>query len=284
MNPYLLLVFALWKTETGPAYTGTVKVAEFATRGLVAPALLKVRVYLPPGYSPQGHYPVLYATDGQNGFQGGQYGDWHFDEVAQRMILAKQIPPIMIVTVDAPNGDFRQDYYTARRTWDRSRKAEIGGKAEQYAQFLVGLKAKVDHDFATDPGDAAVLGSSLGGLFSVYAGYAHPEVFGRVAALSPSFWWAGRPGTGELVSRAALTHPPRRVWIDIGDQESFDPDPCEHKVEAEENVQKAQAMAEWLTSGGAEVHYQCYRGAGHNEKSWSERLPSVLEWLYRDKR
>ena len=43
------------------------------------------------------------------------------------------------------------------------------------------------------PKHTAMVGSSLGGLFSLYAGMFHPEIFGLVAAFSPSIWMDEEP-------------------------------------------------------------------------------------------
>jgi predicted alpha/beta superfamily hydrolase len=266
----------VWQRASGPEYTGDVRWADVKAAGL---GPLRVRVYLPPGGA---HAPVLYACDGQNCFQPGQYGDWHMDEIADGLIRAGQLSPLIIVAVDAPSGEFRMDYYTARRVWDTRRKAEVGGKAEAYSQFLLALKKIVDRDFSTDPSDSGLIGSSLGGLFSLYGAYAHSQVFGRVAALSPSLWWTGRPGTGDLIGRADLSHGPRRAWLDIGDHEGVESDPCARKVEYQENVDNTRKMSEWLESfpHAPAMHFEVVPGGEHSEKFWSTRLPEVLRWLY----
>src|SRR2546430_4333273 len=64
-----------------------------------------VIVYLPPGYGANGtkHYPVFYMHDGQNLFDGatafipGQ--EWRVDEVAQSLIAAEKIEPLIIVGI-----------------------------------------------------------------------------------------------------------------------------------------------------------------------------------------
>ena len=40
--------------------------------------------------------------------------------------------------------------------------------------------------------DTGLIGSSLGGLFSFYAAWNRPDVFGKAICLSSSFWWANR--------------------------------------------------------------------------------------------
>ena len=43
---------------------------------------------------------------------------------------------------------------------------------------------------------------------SLYAAYAHPDVFGRIGAMSPSIWWKDR----ELLTYAAGQP---QSWLDV---------------------------------------------------------------------
>src|SRR5258708_27501869 len=60
-------------------------------------------------------------------------------------------------------------------------------------------------------------GSSLGGLLSLYLGLKYPQVFGRLAALSPSVWWNQR--VIHRFAAAAPVEPRPRIWLDIGTNE-----------------------------------------------------------------
>ena len=43
-----------------------------------------------------------------------------------------------------------------------------------------------------DASNTALGGSSLGGLATLHLGLTHPDVFGRLAVMSPSVWWDNR--------------------------------------------------------------------------------------------
>jgi enterochelin esterase-like enzyme len=61
-----------------------------------------------------------------------------------------------------------------------------------YAAMIVNeLKPFIDAEDRTlkDPADTAMGGSSPGGLVTRYIGPGHPEIFGKLAVLSPSVWW-----------------------------------------------------------------------------------------------
>ena len=56
------------------------------------------------------------------------------------------------------------------------------------------LKPWIDARYRTraDAASTGIGGSSLGGLAALELGMTRPDVFGRVAALSPSLWWDRR--------------------------------------------------------------------------------------------
>ena len=72
------------------------------------------------------------------------------------------------------------------------------------------LKPWVDRKYRTldGPAHTGVGGSSLGGLVSLYLGLTWPQVFGRLAVLSPSVWWA----RGEML-HDDLRFPFNQRWL-----------------------------------------------------------------------
>ena len=83
-------------------------------------------------------------------------------------------------------GEHRIEEYTPTR----DRKLG-GGHAELYGRMLVEeLKPFIESRYRTlsGPTNTGLGGSSLGGLATVYLGFTYPEVFGKLAVLSPSVW------------------------------------------------------------------------------------------------
>ena len=155
----------------------------------------EVIVYLPPGYdaSKNKRYSVFYMHDGQNLFDGatsfipGQ--EWRVDETAERLIAAGKIEPLIVVGVY--NTKDRIDEYTPAA----DAKYKLGGKADLYGRMLVEeLKPFIDSQYRTkhDARHTGLMGSSLGGLASLYLALKYPQVFGRAGVVSPSVWFAGR--------------------------------------------------------------------------------------------
>ncbi len=149
-------------------------------------------VYLPPGYheQPSRHFPVLYLHDGQNLFDGSTSFipgmDWHVGQTADQSIIAGAVEPLIIVGI-YNTGKARIREYTPTRVPKLG-----GGRADRYAKFLIQeLKPFIEREYRTLSGSekTGIGGSSLGGLVSLYLGLKLPNVFGKLAALSPSVWW-----------------------------------------------------------------------------------------------
>jgi predicted alpha/beta superfamily hydrolase len=238
-----------------------------------------VTVYLPEGFDAGGatRYPVLYMHDGQNLFRPGAtpFGEWGVDEAIDELTLRGVVPATLVVGID--NTSERIADYTP--TAD---PGEGGGNAEAYGAWLVDtLKPAIDGLFPTrcEREHTSVGGSSLGGLVSTWLGVRWPTVFGRVAAVSPSYWWDGERLLRDLEDGGEPL--PLRWWIDMGSGEG---DTSPHDLDpavAEARRAFAVALARGLELG-RDVAYLEALGAAHNESSWRQRLPAILGFLLSD--
>jgi predicted alpha/beta superfamily hydrolase len=239
-----------------------------------------VVVYLPPGYEahPEQRYSVFYLHDGQNLFDGatsfipGQ--EWRADEVAQSLIAAGKIEPLIIVGIYNTGKD-RIDEYTPAV----DPKYKMGGKADLYGRLLVEeLKPFIDAKYRTlkDARHTGLGGSSLGGLVSLYLGLKHPEVFGRLAVVSPSVWWADNYIVKFV--EAGEKRPPTRIWLDIGTNEGGNAE------EAQKSLTGARLLKVTLIRKGwnpeKDLKYVEAEGAEHNERAWASRFESILQFLF----
>ena len=145
----------------------------------------KVWIYLPKGYASSGKtYPVLYLQDGQNLFndQTAFAGEWGVDECLDT--LQQQLKKECIIVAIDHGGDKRLNEYNP---WDHPQYGKGEGKA--YAEFLAKtLKPFIDSKYRTlkSAPNNYVLGSSMGGLISLYTVLQYPDVFGGAGVFSPS--------------------------------------------------------------------------------------------------
>ena len=230
-------------------------------------------VYLPPGYEEQLdlRYPVLYLQDGQNLFDGSTSYvpgmTWHVAETADALIESQRIVPLIIVGIYHA-GEQRIAEYTP--VPDRKRR---GGDAQRYARMLVEeVKPFIDAEYRTlrDPAHTGVGGSSLGGLVSLFLGMSHPEIFAKVATMSPSIWWNDR---WILRFVSSVNPKPRlKIWLDIGTSEG---------ETAVADVKSLFALLEekgWAHEN--DLRFYLAEGAVHSESAWAERVGPMLEFLF----
>jgi predicted alpha/beta superfamily hydrolase len=229
-------------------------------------------VYLPGLYTkrPDMHFPVLYLEDGQNlfdpntSFIKGMY--WHVGESADRVIAQGQVQPLIIVGIY--NTDKRLNEYTPTRD-----KKLGGGRADKYGRMLVEeLKPFIESKYRVlgGPEHTGLGGSSLGGLLTVYLGVKYPQVFGKLAVLSPSVWW-NRRAILDYVEKAKMPSQPR-IWLDAGTKEDTS------------TVANVTALRDVLLSKGwqegSSLHFQVFEGAQHNEDAWAQRVAPFLQFLF----
>ena len=230
-------------------------------------------VYLPPGYheQPQRRFPVLYMHDGQNLFDGATSFvpgmDWHVGHSADDFILTHAVQPIIIVGIYNV-GKVRIHEYTPTKAPRLG-----GGRADRYAKFLIQeVMPFVQRQYRAlpDPHVTGMAGSSLGGLLSLYLGLKHPQIFGRLAALSPSVWWNQR--VIYRFAAAAPVEPRPRIWLDIGTSEG------PRIVQDVEQFRDILIQKGWQL--GKDLSYQRIEGAEHNEAAWAQRVGPFLQFLY----
>jgi predicted alpha/beta superfamily hydrolase len=240
-----------------------------------------VLVYLPPGYrdDEETRYPVLYMHDGQNLFDAGTSFigvEWSVDETLDRMIEEGDVRPLIVVGV----------YNTAQRETEYTPAVDAGrghgGGADRYAAFIVEeLKPFIDANYRTLPGrkDTGVMGSSLGGIASLYIAWSHPDVFTRVGAMSTAYWWADN----QILSFLEERDPPAgaRVWLDMGTAEDRSD---RNKDDVPDIIELHRRARNILMDKGLEVQrtlrYVEDEGAAHNEHAWAARFPRVVKFLF----
>jgi predicted alpha/beta superfamily hydrolase len=229
-------------------------------------------VYVPPGYDeqPSRHFPVLYLHDGQNLFDGATSFipgmDWHVGQTADYAIHNSLIEPLVIVGMYNTKARIRE--YTPTQVPKLG-----GGRADRYAKFLLEeVKPFVDREYRTlsGPPNTGIGGSSLGGLVSLYLGLKHSQIFGKIAALSPSVWWNQR--VIHRFAEAAPIYPRPRVWLDIGTREG------PRIVDDVERFRDVLLSKGWQLD--SDLHYERVEGAEHNEAAWAARVGPFLRFLF----
>ncbi|MEE8171242.1 MAG: alpha/beta hydrolase-fold protein, partial [Phycisphaerae bacterium] len=236
-------------------------------------------VYLPPGYEdePGRRYPVVYMHDGQNVFDASMAAngvEWRADETAERLIRAGRIEPIIIVGIY--NNHHRESEYTPY--YDAVRG--VSGRGRNYARFVAGeVKPFMDQHYRTlgERRHTAVVGSSLGGLISLYICMEHPDLFSMCGAMSPTLLWDRRRILRDMRGRFEILRQ-CRFWVDMGTAESSDP------AELRRMLGDIRGLSNILTNAGLrknrDFRHEIVPGGEHNEAAWAARFGRLLEFFY----
>lgn len=260
----------------------------------------EVTVWLPDAYAAGNfRFPVIYMQDGQNLYDGSQaFGGeaWQLDKaLAQR---ARQGRPAAIV-VGIWNTPHRYREYMPQGIYARlpSRlRQRIGTShggaplSDGYLRFLVReLKPFIDAKYRTRPDrrSTSIMGSSMGGLISLYAMAEYPDVFGQAAclsihwplinavdvgALTPADVWPAAEAVRSYLAHTRLQPGRNRLYYDRGDQ-TLDAAyaPYAAVIDASMPTLGWHANRDWVS--------RYFPGGAHDERSWRARLEVPLAFL-----
>ena len=222
----------------------------------------KIWIYLPKNYKSSARkYDVVYMHDGQNLFDNATAyaGEWNIDEKLDSLNA-----PIIVVGIEHGN-----EKRLAELTPFTSEKFG-GGKADDYLDFIVKtLKPHIDKTYNTKSKkkNTTIMGSSLGGLTSYYAVLKYPQIFGKAAVFSPSFWINKEIYNFTEKSSKIKT----KIYFLCGEDESEDMVGDLNKMEL--LLHKNRGVRLHLTKK------KIVKGGQHNEKLWRDGFVNAVVWL-----
>lgn len=254
---------------------------------------IDVDVWLPSDYSSEKRYPVLYMHDGQNLFDASttwNHQSWEMDVTPCRMIEQGEIKPMIIVGIHSDPQKRVSQLMPQQAVKDAGLEelmAEVKLKGEpilgdQYANFVVNtLKPLIDSSYSTlaDRDNTAVMGSSMGGLMSLYLICQYPEVFGGAGCLSTH--WYGSLDAGNRFGDAMINY-----------VENTLPDPSTHRIYFDHGTSTIDFYyGPWETKALLKAQEKGYQygtnldsyidyGAPHEESAWAARVARPLRFLF----
>ena len=227
-----------------------------------------LRLYLPPSYeaSPTRRYPVLYMHDAQNLFDDATSfaGEWGVDETLDEFARTRGFEAI-VVGID--NGEAERIHELS--PWTNPKYGPAQG--EQYMAFVVDtVKPFIDAHYRTRPdrADTAIIGSSLGALVSHYALLRYPQVFGKAALFSPSYWYSGEVYTQ---TRAHPWPVDTRTYFYIGGREGDESVP---------DLERMVALVGTQGHAARDLAVHVVPEAQHDERAWRAEFPLAIAWLF----
>ncbi|TMM30398.1 alpha/beta hydrolase [Polaribacter aestuariivivens] len=227
----------------------------------------KVWLYLPPNYNETTeHYDVIYMHDAQNLFdeKTSFVGEWAVDETLNN--LYKKTGKSFIVVGVENGGEKRIEEYTP---WKHEKYG--GGKGAIYIDFLANtLKPYIDANYRTKPAaeNTAIIGSSLGGLISFYGGLKKPAVFGKIGALSTSFWFSDKVND---FAKANGNRKNTKIYFLVGEKEG------------DTMIPDTENMAKLLVDLGfpeKNIHTKIVPEGKHTESFWKAEFLETITFLF----
>jgi predicted alpha/beta superfamily hydrolase len=258
-----------------------------------------IDVWLPAGYGPGKRYNVLYMHDGQMLFDPATTWNkqaWKIDVAVSKLVGEGRIPDTIVVGI-WNRGDYRYtEYYPDKylaRADKATRKMYVAqaqhGKSlsDAYLRFIVReLKPAIDKRYSTQAGPEGtfIMGSSMGGMISLYALFEYPRVFGGAAGLSTH--WIGYPSNWGL-ERARNAQLPLAAFEYLKEHL---PPPGSGRLYTDRGTDALDSLyapsqdfiAELLRDRGYgpdQARVRVFEGRGHNEHDWAERVEEPLLFL-----
>lgn len=245
-----------------------------------------VDVWLPPGYvnNVDQRYAVLYMHDGQNLFnprESSSRVEWGVDEMMTRLTNENRIRKTIVVAIwSTPR---RMLEFMPQKSFDkavvyskskRRRAVYTNSGSDDYLRFIIReLKPFIDKKYRTLPGrdDTFIMGSSMGGLMSLYAISEYPKTFGGAACLSTQFALAKGVMLHYMEKQLA---PPKnhKIYFDVGTK-TLDKDNAPYQIRADAIMRRKgyQEGVNWIT--------RTFPGEEHSERSWRKRVDIPLVFL-----
>ena len=227
----------------------------------------KIWVYLPPNYEVSTKkFPVIYMQDAQNLFDNktSYIDEWKVDESLNDLY---NITKKGFIVVGIENGgEERINEYTP---WPNKKYG--GGKGAIYMDFIVNiLKPYIDETYRTKAQQkfTGLVGSSLGGLISYYGGLKYPDTFGKIGALSTSFWFSDKVVDFSR-KNGNINHV--KLFLLVGEKEG------EEMVEGTINTEKILLETGFKSKN---LTLKIVAEGEHNEAFWSREFLEIIKWLY----
>lgn len=250
-----------------------------------------VDILLPDNYDKNTSYPVIYMHDGQNLFDPSTSYigvDWGVDEAMEKLLQEDSIEPAIIVGIwNTPDRISEYMPFKAYDSLNENQKTNLSKLykrkfniqldkvvSDNYLKFIVEeLKPFVDSNYKTlsDKDNTFIMGSSMGGLISIYALSEYPEVFGGAGCVS-THWPAGDGIVIEYLRNNLPVAGNHKIYFDFG-TETTDRDYEPYQVRMDKIMEDKGYIInkDWLTIK--------FPGAEHSERAWRQRVDIPLKFF-----
>ena len=227
-------------------------------------------------------------------FLNGLVEQYNLDAINDKNEVSRKTKDFIVVGIHNIQAERWQDLFPQKafdylleedKTIINQQKSHIKGGAklngDNYLKFLIGeLKPIVNSEFSTckNKENTFVMGSSMGGLMSMYAICEYPEVFGGAACLS-THWPGANPIENNPLPKAIFKYmevnfpivETHKIYFDYG-TETLDA----HYPKYAPTVTQVLMLKGYSESNFKNLEFE---GTDHSENSWNKRLDIPLTFL-----
>lgn len=196
-TPKNIGLFKLYTKKPNTISKGSLYIADLPINTQNADKIRKIRVYLPSCYdfdNSEEKYDVLYMLDGKNCFDDHTsfVGEWHADEWLEKDVKENKRSYI-IVAIDAPKTDKDRTEemlpYKVDTILSRYVPKGYKGYADNLCDFIINeLENIIRNNFHVNDEKRAIMGSSMGGIFSFYAALRNPKFYSCCLSFSTALF------------------------------------------------------------------------------------------------
>ena len=260
-----------------------------------------VDIWLPSDYSKSKKYSVIYMHDGQMLFDATSTWnkqEWRVDDVISKLSVENKIENVIVIAIWNIPTIRHTDLFPKKPLENLTevqhdlileRAKKFGYtftfetvNSDNYLKFIVEeVKPFVDTNFSvyTDANHTAIMGSSMGGLISMYAICEYPKVFGKAACLS-THWIGFRefennpiPESFFAYMKEKLPNPKNhKLYFDYG-TETLDANYIKYEYRVDEILKEKG----YDSTNSKNLKFE---GENHSEASWQKRIPIPIEFMF----
>ncbi|MFN5629739.1 MAG: alpha/beta hydrolase [Bacteroidota bacterium] len=257
-----------------------------------------VDVWLPEDYSSQKKYAVVYMQDGQMLFDSTttwNKQEWKVDETVSKLIAENKIIDCIVVGIHNREEYRYADYFPEDilQKLSEEQQNEILNKqlknspsANTYLRFIAEeLKPFIDTKYSTytNKEHTLIMGSSMGGIISLYAMCKYPDVFGKAGCIS-THWPVLSAKVFNLSKTMNIAEEFRKYIsekIDVSNHSVFYFDHGDKTLDSLYAPYQQKVDSLFKQKGFTKINFvsKKFPGDDHSEKSWSKRLYIPFEFL-----
>jgi enterochelin esterase-like enzyme len=238
---------------------GTLAVVQYDSKTLGTRR--QMRVYLPPGYSTDRKYPVIYLLHGLNMDDRQWTASCHADIIIDNLLAEGKIQPVLMVF---PNGDANMSATNQANAGGSTRgSGALDGWGEPFENDLLkDIIPWIESHYSVygDRDHRALAGLSMGGGQTLNIGLSHIDVFGYIGGFSSApntREFGGMSNAVKLMPDAEAAKKLKVLWVACGNRDGL--------------IRVSQGVHRMLKENGV-PHIWNVDAHAHDDPEWANNL------------